>query len=76
MFKLLGALVAVALVAGGAVWAQESKVDVSAPIAHATKHGKIPKPTRAIDWHTSLEKGMREAARTGRPLITYFTYDT
>lgn len=76
MSKRYVAIAAAVLMSASAMWGQESKVDVSAPIAHATKHGKTPKPTKAIDWRVNLEKGMKESARTGRPLITYFTYDT
>lgn len=34
------------------------------------------KPSEGIEWLKDLDQGMKQAAKDGRPVITYFTYDT
>lgn len=75
MLKRCSLVAALVLLLSPVPWAQEAQVDV-APALHATKHGKPPKPTKAIHWLVNLDRGMKESAKTGRPLIAYFTYDT
>ena len=40
--------------------------------AEAAKQIDVP----GITWTHDLDKALDESARTGRPVITYFTYDT
>ncbi len=40
------------------------------------KQGKPPAPTTEIAWLNDLDAAMSLAEKNGRPVITYFTYDT
>lgn len=32
--------------------------------------------SEGIEWLKDLDQGMKQSAKEGRPVITYFTYDT
>ncbi len=70
-------LLAMLLVVASAIAQQNQATQTEAPHGPPKKKvGKPPAPTKEIEWQNDLDKAMKLAQENGRPVITYFTFDT